>query len=803
MTLDYSFDSGKTWKNITKNSIGLKYKWNNIPLPQSNQCLARVRQLAKSATSNDTVNTLRLHTNAVWSVAFSPDGKILASGSDDTNSKLWDVSSGKEIQNLIGHNQGVYGVAFSPDGNSLATGGFDKIIKLWDVSSGQEIRTLTGHTSIVSSVAFSPDGSTLASSCYDNTIKLWDVSSGQEIRTLIGHTSKVYSVAFSPDGKILASGSNDRNIKLWNPKTGQEIRTLTGHTDLVRSVAFSPDGSLLASGGYNSTIKLWNPKTGQEIRTLTGHTDNVLSVVFSPDGSMLASGSSDRSIKLWNIITGEVIQNLTGHTDLILSVAFSPDGSTLASASSDMSIKLWELDVLLIQEGVSDAVFSINAPEPQFKQLNIDIGQVIVGSSKDTMVTAVLCNVGQAPLHVLGVDVTNGNTNEFMVPRGAGDFFLPPNECQDMMFAFMPSQVGVRSAKITVKSTLGDYIDTINISGTGILPSVKIVNKFIDFGYINVGFAKDTLQAITIKNISNLDIDLKNTYHSGPNDKDFTTNKGGGAFKLKANETAKLDMRFLPTSVGRTSGTLMFEYDGIGSPAVVQLFGAGIGGVASLKLDSIEANTSTIVEYPIKLTISGDIIKSGANAVNFDITYNHTLLYSLETYPITNKDGNATLSFKNVPLTADPIQILQTLLFKTGLCNAIETPLSITNFELLGTTEEIDVTLNDGNLKLTDLCYDGGVRLLNPNLVISMANISPNPVNSIIKIDLNLIEIGNTEVSIYNLLGEKVKTIFSKDITEIGSISINSDLSDLSNGQYIVIFKTPTYLEKNNILLIK
>jgi len=262
-------------------------------------------------------------------------------------------------------------------------------------------------------------------------------------------------------------------------------------------------------------------------------------------------------------------------------------------------------------------------------------------------------------------------------------------------------------------------------------------------------------------------------------------------------------MRFLPTSIGRTSGTLMFEYDGVGSPAVVQLFGAGVGGKALMKLDSIETKTSTIVEYPVKLTLDSKVLKSGASAVNFDVTYNNTLLYPMENYSLTNENGYTTIKFVNVPLTTDPIQILQTLRFKTGLGNAIETPLTINNFELIGTAEEVDVSLFDGHLKLTDVCYDGGVRLLNPNSQITMSRISPNPVDSKITIDLTLIEIGKTEVAIYNLMGEKVKIIFSKDITETGNISINSEISDLSNGQYVVIFTTPTYTERSNILILK
>jgi len=215
---------------------------------------------------------------------------------------------------LTGHTWWVLSVAFSPDGKLLASGSW-KVIKLWEVATGREVRTLTGHTDWVRSVAFSPDGRLLASGscgqpltqspwCAQGEIKLWDVASGSLVRTLSGHTWWVLSVAFSPDGRLLASGSWDGwdgTIKLWEVATGREVRTLSGHERGVRSVAFSPDGRLLASGSEDDTIKLWEVATGREVRTLSGHERDVRSVAFSPDGRLLASGSGDKTIKLWDI----------------------------------------------------------------------------------------------------------------------------------------------------------------------------------------------------------------------------------------------------------------------------------------------------------------------------------------------------------------------------------------------------------------------------------------------------------------------------------------------------------------------
>jgi WD40 repeat protein len=287
--------------------------------------------------------TLTGHSNSVNSVAISPDGKTLASGSDDKSIKLWNLATAEQIRTLTGHSHRVWSVAISPDGNTLASGSWDTTIKLWNLATAEQIRTLTRHFNIVMSVAISPDGKTLVSGSSDNIIKLWNLATGEEIRTLKGHSGAVHSVAISPDGKTLASGSDDKTIELWNLATAEQIRTLTGHSHRVWSVAFSPDGKTLASGSDDKTIKLWNLATGELIRTLKGHSNSVYSVAISPDGKTLVSGSSDKTIKLWNLATGEQIGTLTGHSDEVISVAISRDGKTLASGSADNTIKIWRL----------------------------------------------------------------------------------------------------------------------------------------------------------------------------------------------------------------------------------------------------------------------------------------------------------------------------------------------------------------------------------------------------------------------------------------------------------------------------
>jgi len=287
--------------------------------------------------------TVLFHDSRITSIAFSPDGKVLAAGGSDKELKLWDVSSGEVMHNLSAHQGDIFSsicVAFSPDGSLLASGSDRDTVKLWDVSSGVELRTLSEHESGVNSVAFSPDGSTLATGSSDATVKLWFVSSGVELRTLSGHENDVNSVAFSPDGNMLASASDDHTVILWDLSSGKALHTLSGHTNDVVSIAFSPDGDTLASAS-ESQIILWDVYSGIELpRYGIASCVPYESVAFSPDGTILAYAGRNDNVILSDVTTGMVLITLTGHVH-VNNVAFSPDG-ILASTSGGI-VKLWDI----------------------------------------------------------------------------------------------------------------------------------------------------------------------------------------------------------------------------------------------------------------------------------------------------------------------------------------------------------------------------------------------------------------------------------------------------------------------------
>ncbi|MGA1435150.1 MAG: choice-of-anchor D domain-containing protein, partial [Candidatus Kapaibacteriota bacterium] len=396
----------------------------------------------------------------------------------------------------------------------------------------------------------------------------------------------------SPDGSKIAYLLNDNSLSIRIAQNGEQLRIFRKVPGRITSYSWDLTGNFLAVGFEDGLLMIKDIRSGNTIKEIKNSGASINLISWNQSGNKIATSSSDGVLSVIETSTGIETQKKSGYNFIVKNIEWTADGSVTASGACSDEFVIKMSDGFPLQIDTTDCVFSMKAPKLVMKKTKADLGKVIVGSGKDIMVDNVLCNEGDAPLHVLGADVTNGNAEEFGVPRGAGDFILQPKECRAFMFSLMPQYAGKKKGFVTIRTTVGDFYDVIELTGEGIPPFISY-KEMIDFGQVELNKPKDST-VILLKNIGSEVVEFDSIVQGGPNVRDFTTSEKIRKFSLAPGESKTVTLRFNPKELGLTNGRVMAYYKGVGSPAIVQLYGEGIPRVLPIEnLTASKIDTTT------------------------------------------------------------------------------------------------------------------------------------------------------------------------------------------------------------------
>ena len=452
-----------------------------------------------------------------------------------------------------------------------------------------------------------------------------------------------------------------------------------------------------------------------------------------------------------------------------------------------------------LQSDTSDAVWSIVIPEAD--ALDIVMGKALVDTYKDSVVTAFLTNPGSWKNRIDSIVFEGQDAASFRLLSGIPPYYLDPGVSKAVEFSFHPTSTGIKNAEILIYA----QADTLrrSITGEGVDLKLDVFSGIVDFGIHELFEFKDST-IVLLENKSNDPITFTATEMLGPDKMQFEIIEGGGAFSLNSGETRELKLRFLPKYIGRTSGQIGFYYDNVGSPAIAQLFGAGIGGAIYAGHDSAYAGEFSNINISLNIN-NPEKFKQIVSSVSGIIRMEKTILYPSDLSMIYRQSDDSTYVYFESDLTGTN-SILAEIECIAGLGRVAETSIDFEEihwYDENGVEIEYDTEMTSGSFKLLGICPEGGARLINPDTKTELLSVRPNPAEDKLEIEFISKENGNTEIVLHDIMGEEVRTLFSENNEKYEKRELSISLEGLSSGQYMLIFRTPTVITSKRITIMK
>lgn len=828
VSLEYSTDAGNSWSKITDSAFGLQYRW-LVPNTPSERCLARVSIEAKnggnaSPSFAKPIIRFRDHIGPIVVARFSPDGQYVATGSDSISDKIyvWETLSGNVHRSFTPAGS-VTDLDFNRDGTQLAVGignGSEGSWKVYDVQGGTvKSRGTETPGFLVTAVSLSKTiPNVLATGNSRGQVKIWNLSTLDATLTRTFNTGlgTINSIDYNPvSDELVITGNND-TVKIFgangNGPTNLPRNFKEGHSDNLQSARFSKDGVKIVSAGIDGKPRIWdNPNiTGGPRDTLVGHND----AAFSPDRTLIVTGAgtlifgnnSPDTARIWDAITGNRLGALAGHGGVVTSVDMTQFGGRyyVLTASTDTTAIVWEIqdeDSSGTNSGsdISDDLWAIVAAGVEAD--DVDFGEVLLDSPKDSTLTQYVRNIGGINVEVQEMRIVGADASKFEIVSGFPSYSIASNQSAPLELRFSPDAVRTFNAQLQIITNVDTLWQT--LTGVGVNPRLRVIATIVNFGRVEVGSQKDTVVNVVVTNVGTAPVTITSTPMLGPDMQSFSILSGGAPFSLAAGASHTMEFRFEPFQSGRTNGTVGFEFDGPGSPAVTILFGEGYCPAtvsrAIGRVGTFTGGPGDTVSIPFSLA-SLDVAAPVPPAPPLEpigfvakFSFNKSLLAPLDAAVIASEDAN-NLQIE-LPGIWDPRDSSifwenGELRFIAALGNAESTPVVL---EELAWNRGCppDLAIENGEFILTELCRDGGVRLFHTEGSLKLAQIEPNPANNNVSLIFEVIEAGPTSLYVVGLSGEKIGTLMNREITP-GAYRVDVDVTNWPQGNYIVVLQTPT-----------
>jgi hypothetical protein len=710
---------------------------------------------------------------SIWSVAADTNNNIYICGN---YGKTLDFGNGVSLTT----NSGDFFIAqYSPSG-----------IALWARSAvGDEIEYATGITIDRFNNVYVCGGFTSANLDFGNQIILSEK---------LDHNENVLFLArYSTSGEIIwahqTTGTtigSDGGVYPYSIDTDYLGNIIIGGSFTAKFVDFGNSVTIMNTDQHLGKMPYWdvflvkysNNGNALWVKTAIDNGDDqetIYAVAVDPYGNIFAGGAS------------------TGFVPPILDFG---NGNILNGGGA--FVAKYDNEIPVGTQDISDNTWTINKPE--FSALNIDMGKVLLGTQKDSVITAFIRNEGSLPVDVRDIQLSGPQASEFQIVTGRPPFIIPVNEVAAVQFRFTPAAIGMRQSTLTIITPI-DIIQQ-NIQGEGVQPLIGIAASLVDMGVLEIGSQKDTILTAIVENIGNAPLKITNTTLTGEGKDAFTMNSFDPAFTLEAGEKRNIRLQFSPRTIGQASAQLQFEYDGMtSSPAIASITGFGIGGSMFIENDSAYAGESRFLKIHLNKLAAHTLQQQKPVRFKATVSYGNSIIApALNTTGVTVANNNKTGTIEIVSDWNGTSTTLAAIPFTATLGDRTETALELLSFNWLNDAGEIinyETELQNGVFTMLGICQEGGTRLYDANGKAQMMMLAPHPANGIVEITFETVERGATKLMLTDVLGQQI--VLKEGNFEKGSHSFEFDVSSLASGTYILTMQTPTQVFTQQVIVGK